>query len=243
MNRIRLYNNQYEVLITPNYVSTPSLELSLGNWAFDTKSSFSDGYINIPTNNWLDETFINYKIMAVDTLQKAMDISWHYSDINWNKLVSMHKDVYFKIKYTIEKYLNYLNIPVEFKATILTPHETKDMMFDRIKKIGERFNMYYNFNDIICYDIISPYNKILNNIKDVLINVGELNITKIIKTKTHIKLIGINEINTTYEIRLWTSTIFNFMKWIKINHLNIQKYNNQFNKILKLQDITDKNIL
>ena len=113
-------------------------------------------------------------------------------------------------------------------------------MFDRVMNLGNRFNMYYNLNDIICFDIVNPWLSNLQRISATLSNITELNIVKIIKTPTHIKLIGINEINTPYEIRLWTTIIYQYIYWLSSNHLDPEKYINRFNKIIKLQNQIDK---
>jgi len=106
--------------------------------------------------------------------------------------------------------------------------------------LGERFNLYYNLNDIMSFDIINPWTLNLQRISDILLNIPQLNIKKVIKTPTHIKLIGINEVNNPYEIRLWTTIIYNFIYWLSINHFDKNKYFQQFKKIIKLQNKIDE---
>ena len=226
MNRINKYIidgvQYYDVLITPNYVSNPSMELVLGNW--------------------LDENFNLFYVKTVKSLQDAMNISWQYPDIDWERLVGMYKDNYLKLDKTIKLYINNLNIPVTYEPYILTAQQAKKTFFNRVRQKNKRFTVYYNYNDIINFDIITPYTSILNKIKNELIQIPELNIKKIIKSNTHTVLIGITDFNTTYEIRLWTSLIHNFFKWLYMNDLNLNNHITNYNKIRKLQNNIDQDI-
>lgn len=227
MNRINKYTingkTYFDVLITPNYISNPGMELVLGNW--------------------LDEDFNLYFVKTVRTLQDAMNISWQYPDINWERMVNMYKDNYLKLDKTLKKYLNNLSIPLTYEPYILSPNEAKKSFFNRVKNKNRRFTMYYNYNDVISFDIIIPFNLQATKIKYELEQIPELNIKKIITSQTHIKLIGITEFNTTYEIRIWTSLIHNFLKWIYINDLNIKDYYNTYKQIIQEQKEIDKKFM
>ena len=223
MNRINKYtinNKQYfDVLITPNYTSNPSFELVLGNW--------------------LDEDFNLYYIITTKSLQEAMNISWKYPDIDWERLVNMYKDNYLKLNKTLSIYLKRLSIPLTYESHILTPIEAKQTFFKRVKNHNKRFTLYYDMNDIISFDIIVPYTKTAELIKNELVQIPELNIKKIIKSKSQIKLIGYTEFNTTYEIRIWTTLYHNFFKWLYMNNLKLIDYEYNYKKIISQQNLLD----
>lgn len=215
MNRINKYTingkQYFDVLLTPNYVSNPGFELVLGNW--------------------LDEDFNVYKVITTKTLQEAMNISWNYPDIDWARLVNAHKDNYTKLFNTIRLYLNNMSIPVNYESKLLMPEEAKYAFFKRVKNNNKRFTVFYNFNDVMTFDIYSPYSKVVDKIKNELMQVPELHVKKIIPTKSHIKLIGITEFNTTYEIRIWTSLYYNFFKWLYINNEPLERHLEEYKKI------------
>jgi len=223
MNRIRKYNNVYQVLITPNFTTNPSIELLLG-------------YI-------LDENIIKFSIKEFDSLNDALALALSFPDLDWNKLISIHKDIFFQLNNTIKQNLNYHKFVYDYKYHILTPQQLKNLIFNRVMFNGKRFIEFYNFNDIISFDIINPYTNNLIQIKNVLKNISKLNIIKIIQTKTHIKLIGISQINSPYEIRLWNSLMYDYIYWIFINNIKPIDYNNKINLIkqnIKYLDLNHK---
>lgn len=212
MNRIRKINNKYQVLITPNYTTNPSIELLLG-------------YI-------LDENIMKFSIKEFNNLNDALALSLSYPDLDWNKLVLIHKDIFYQLNNTIKQNLNYHKFIYDYKSNILTPQQLKNLIFNRVIQKGKRFNEFYNFNDIISFDIINPYTNNLIQIKNVLKNISKLNIVKIIQTNTHIKLIGITNNNSPYEIRLWNTLMYDYIYWLYINQLKPVDYNNKI-KIIK----------
>lgn len=202
MNRIRNINNKYEVLINNNYTTNPSIEVSLGE-LFNTQ-------------------LINYNIKTFDNLQDALNLAYEYPPLNFNKMHSDCIDNFKKLKFLLNKIL--INQNVIIKSKLLLPNEIKNTVFDRVLQNGKRFTFYYNFNDIISFDIINPYYNNLLYIADILKNVNELRIISINKNLTHIKIIGLTDNNITYEIRLWSSVLFNFMNWINLNNKNLLDY-------------------
>lgn len=224
MNRIRkINNNLYQVLITPNYTTNPSIELLLG-------------YI-------LDENIVKFSIKQFDNLNDALALSLSYPDLDWNKLISMHKDIFYQLNNTIKQNLNYHKFIYDYKSNILTPLQLKNLIFNRVLKQGKRFTEFYNFNDIITFDIINPYTNNLLQIKNVLKNISKLNIIKIIQTNTHIKLIGQTQNNTLYEIRLWNTLMYDYIYWLYLNQLNQNDYINKINLIkqnIKYLDLNHK---
>lgn len=217
MNRIRNINNKYEVLINNNYTTNPSIEVSLGE-LFNTQLR-------------------NYEIKIFDNLQDALNLAYNYPLLNFNKMHSDCVDNFKKLTYLINKVLKEQNVNI--KPKLLEPDEIKNMLFDRILQKGRRFTFYYNFNDIISFDIINPYYHNLIQLINILQQTKELRIIKIEKTLTHIKVIGLTDNNITYEIRLWTSILFNFMTWIKNNNKNLLDYMNELQLKLNEQNLLD----
>lgn len=217
MNRIRNINNKYEVLINNNYTTNPSIEVSLGE-LFNTQLR-------------------NYEIKIFDNLQDALNLAYNYPPLNFNKMHSDCVDNFKKLTYLINKILKEQNVNI--KPKLLEPDEIKNMLFDRILQKGRRFTFYYNFNDIISFDIINPYYHNLIQLINILQQTKELRIIKIEKTLTHIKVIGLTDNNITYEIRLWTSILFNFMTWIKNNNKNLLDYMNELQLKLNEQNLLD----
>lgn len=217
MNRIRNINNKYEVLINNNYTTNPSIEVTLGE-LFNTQLR-------------------NYEIKIFDNLQDALNLAYDYPPLNFNKMHSDCVDNFKKLIYLINKVLKEQNVNI--KPKLLEPEEIKNMLFDRILQKGRRFTFYYNFNDIISFDIINPYYHNLIEISSILQQTKELRIIKIEKTLTHIKVIGLTDNNITYEIRLWTSILFNFMTWIKNNNKNLLDYMNELQLKLNEQNLLD----
>lgn len=217
MNRIRNINNKYEVLINNNYTTNPSIEVSLGE-LFNTQLR-------------------NYEIKIFDNLQDALNLAYNYPPLNFNKMHSDCVDNFKKLTYLINKVLKEQNVNI--KPKLLLPEEIKNMLFDRILQKGRRFTFYYNFNDIISFDIINPYYHNLIQLINILQQTKELRIIKIEKTFTHIKVIGLTDNNITYEIRLWTSILFNFMTWIINNNKNLLDYMNELQLKINEQNLLD----
>lgn len=219
MNRIRRVDNGFQVLVTQRYISNPSFELMLGNWT--------------------DEKMRNYRVVQFSTLQDAMDLAFKLPPIDWNKLISLHEDAFRTIVSTLNSSLKNGGCIVEIDAHIMNPTELKEIMFERVSRDGKRFNLFYDANDIISVNIINPWTNNLIKIVNTLKNIPDLRIKKIIKTKTNIKLIGLTDVNTVYEIRLWTSIMAQHVKWIFENELKKQFYLNSFDGIIAKQKLID----
>lgn len=220
MNRI-LQNNdgRYQVLITPKYTSNPSMEMILGNF--------------------FDEKLMGYSIANFDTLQDAMDVAFAYPPIDWNKLVNMHIDSFQDITKIIKNTLSNGNFIVEIDSHLMDPTELKETMFRRIKNNGNRFSLFYDANDIISINIINPWTRNIVEIANTLKFSPKLNIKKIIHFKTHISLIGVTSVDTVYEIRLWTTIMSQWVRWIHRNNLNPTLYENMIPQLINKQKIVD----
>lgn len=221
MNRIRQYNGNFQVLVTPSYNTTPSMEIMLGNW--------------------VDEKLHDFRVVEFSTMNDAMALAFSFPDIDWNKLVNIHKDVFLKINDIIKKILRENNFTVEFDPVVLTPKELKNTMFDRVMSRGARFSLFYNVNDVICFNIINPWSANLSKIASILNTIPELRIHKTTKSKTSIKLLGVTDVGTTYEIRLWTSIISQWARWIQSNNLKPALYADTLQNLLEEQKRIDAN--
>lgn len=219
MNRILQVDNGFQVLVTQHYVSNPSFELMLGNWT--------------------DAKMQNYKIYQFTTFQDAMDLAFSLPPIDWNKIVSLHEDAFHTITSSIKKTLQYGSFIVETDSRLLNPTELKETMFRRVAQNGVRFSLFYDMNDVICINIINPWTNNLVEISNILKAVPDLRINKVIKTKTHIKLIGLTDVDTVYEIRLWTSLMAQCVRWIFNNNLDKRSYVQSVESTIQKQKIID----
>jgi len=224
MNRIRRYDNKFQVLITPHHRFDAGFELMLGNWT--------------------DPLLKGYKIINFDTMEKALEKAFQLPDINWDQMVLWHKDIYSKLYRCIKYELNVNNIPANLQPKILNSHQLKNIMFERVMALGDRFKLGYNMNDIISYHIISVYTITLKEINDILKLNQELRIIYSNYENGIMKLIGQTDLGSHYEILLYTPLIANLMRWIEQNpNVPKQKQIIELNKVLKRQDSIDKEMM
>jgi hypothetical protein len=224
MNRIlHTDKNTFHVLLSPSFTIHTSMENML--------------------NNWSDPKLRSYKIVELNTMQDAMDLAYRLPPIDWNKLVESHIDAFEIISNSVKNTLGNGSFIVEIDSHLMNPTELKETMFKRIKYHGERFNLFYNANDLICINIINPWTRNLIEIVNTLKTIPELNVKKIIRTPTHIKMIGLTDIGTTYEIRLWTTHLAQWARWIQKNELNPADYINLLKQYQDEQNRIDKNDL
>lgn len=221
MNRIREYNDMFQVLITPTYSMSPSMEIMLGNWS--------------------DEKLRGFKVVEYPTMNEAMSVAYKFPDIDWNKLVSIHEDAFDTINKAVKNVLKKYNCIVELDSQLMNPEQIKNTMFDRVIKLGERYTLFYNANDVISINIINPWYRNLLTIADNLRAVSELRIKRIMRTKTNIVLIGVTDVGTTYEIRLWTTVVSQWARWIYTNNLDGGKYMHILKNLTEVQSIIDSN--
>lgn len=219
MNRIREYNDKFQVLLTPTYSTSPSMEIMLGNWS--------------------DAKLRGFKVVEFSTMHDAMGLAYQYPDINWNKIASIHTDSFDKITNIVNSTLKKNNFIVEVDSHLMDPLEIKNTMFDRVGKMGERYTLFYNANDVICINIINPWYHNLNIIASILRQIRELRIKQIIKTRAFICLIGVTDVGTTYEIRLWTTVVSQWARWIYTNNLDGTKYLHLLSNLTDTQNIID----
>ncbi len=193
MNRIRKYKNKFQVLTTPHHRFDPGFELMLGGWT--------------------DDNLRNYNVKEFMDMDDALEEAFNYPDIDWEKMVLFHKDVYVKLYKIIKSELEENDFIVEFEPQIMTASQIKDAMFDRVMKFGKRFKLNYNLNDIIGYHIINPWGKNLREMYRIFKNNRNLRIVRHEFDHGVIRAIGETDIGTNYEIILWPTLVAHWARW------------------------------
>lgn len=219
MNRIRISNNKYQVLKTPN----------LQNASFETLYS-----------NWNDEHIMHFYINEYDNDDDAMFDALNDIDIDWHKIVSSHQECFNKIKKNIESIIESNKITTELESNIAKPNILKHVIFE--KTLNNDTDMIYNINEIISFKVVNPWTKNLLHFANIFINNDSLHIYDIKKKNNKLYLLGHTEIGTTYEI-IFQSTLINyFCKWFQNNKSNkkvLETANNIYMNIIKLQKMID----
>lgn len=227
MNRIRKVNNTYQVLVTPNIRVSPDSSLLIGNWE--------------------DESLRNYYVLEFESLNDALCEAYKYPDIDWYRMVLNHEHIFKRLEYTIRAVINDNDYNVEFIPILTNPETLKNIMFDRVIRAGERFNLRYGLNDIISFTIVNPWSNNLHNISKSIENYhshmgrDDLRIRnkKIVDGKI-ICLYGYTEFGTIYEIKLIPSLLYQWGEWYKKNgYRNESVANKLYNKTLQKQKTID----
>ena len=224
MNRIRKYNNNYQVLLTPHQRYNISFEFLLGSWT--------------------DSCLMGFEVKTVNTYREADDIASNYPDINWEQLVLYHKDFYNFIKKEIKNVVDSSNITVNINTNLLTPLETKNILFDRVIK-GQTtedniFRLVYNMNDIVSIVITNPWTYNLVELEKHLIKHSRLNLFSKLQRNGITHLIGRTDIGTSYEIVLVPELVNHWIHW-KNNNKNLDKaiHISRLKNILNTQKLID----
>jgi len=220
MNRIREYNDLYQVLVTPVHRFDNSFELMLGNWN--------------------DENLKNFKVVEFSNYNDAMGLAFKYPDISWEKLNIFHIDSHTNLSNIIKKHLDRNKFMCEFHNNLMKPDEIKNIMFDRVIQNGDRFRLKYNSNDIISFNIVNPWSVNLKEISNVLKIDKTLNIKRLVSEHNIIRLIGLTDLGTSYEIVLWPSLLYQWAKWKYLNpQLSNENIYNRLKEILQAQKYID----
>ena len=231
MNRIREYNGTFQVLITPDIKISPDTSLLIGNWA--------------------DENLRNYYVLQYDTFNDAMAEALNYPDIDWYKMVLNHKYIFMRLDSTLKHIISEYNFNVEYKAQLLDPTTLKNVMFDRVMKGGERFNLRYGLNDIIHFTIINPWKNNLRVIAKIIENYtsdtyrDDLRIrSKKIIDGSIIYLYGYTEFGTVYAIKLIPTLLNQATGWYDKNGFRDEKnFMMQYDRLLKMQQELDNGVV
>lgn len=223
MNRIRKFGDTYQVLITPTQVSNAGFELLRGDL-----SSFDDSFLR------------NYTVLTFNTLAEAQVEAFNYPDVDWDSIVLLHNNAFVDLGQLIQQDLDATNISAVFEPRMLNAEELKNTVFNRVMRYGERYNLSYNMNDVISFNIVNMWTKNLDEISSHLINDFRLRIRKVKRVSGIIILIGITDVSTAYEIRLIPTLFDQYIKWMKNNNItNVDLKKNMLDKCIKQQVAID----
>lgn len=226
MNRIRKYNGKFQVLITPSQIYNAGYELLRGSWY-----QFDDNLLK------------NYKVEEFDTLGEAQTIAFTYPDVEWDKLVLMHQNAYIDIKKLISDLIQKGNFIVEFEPVLMDSLTLKNTVFNRVMNMGNRFNISYQMNGIISFNIINPWSKNLKEITQALLDHYSLRLKKLIESNGITQLIGETPLGTTYEIRLWPTVIYQWARWASVNNIRDKSMRDSaLKQAIELQNTIDNSI-
>lgn len=215
MNRIRqIDKNKFQILSTPHREFDYNIEYLLSNWT--------------------DFNLKNYKIIEVSTMSEALDISYQYPNIDWEKMVLHHVEIFKNLRNLLTSILKNINVNCHLKSVLVDPLQLKNIMFDRVQNYGERFSLGENLNDIINFKITSVYTQNLEHIRNVLQNESRLRIKHVVSGESLTNIICQTDIGSYYNIVLITNLIDENIRWGAIN----EKKRN-FNSILKQQKLLD----
>lgn len=220
MNRIREIDGIYQVLITPTLDLAPDMELMIGNWE--------------------DKNLKGFRIKEFDNLQDAYYYSAEYPDINWVKLVRMHKDFYNIIGQKVRKILDSYNFTYNIETRLIEPKDLKATVFKRVINEGSRFSLTYNLNDVVSVVITNPWYSNLLDMEKALKGIRDLRVRKIIKKGKIISLVGSTDLGTMYEIKLIPSLIHHTLKWQDKHKVYNKKIVSDMYKTQKLIDSGEK---
>ena len=224
MNRLRQHNNIYQVLVTPY------------------KTSLNDGLVDM-LGNWTDDHLRGYCIKEYDNMEDALEEAFNYPDLDWDRLSTYHKDAYGDLYRRIKTNLNNESFIYDIEPVMMSGEQIKNVMFDRVDNMGSRFSLTYNLNDVIGYHIVNPWTKNLKEMIKVFKNDKKLRITRMEETNGIIRLIGLTDLSTNYEIVLWPTIIFHWAKWMaKHDCVPDKSKANALKDALKTQEMLDKTL-
>jgi len=210
MNRVRKINeNEWQVLITPGFTTNSGYEILRGTWY-----AFDDDYLK------------GYKILTFKSLSEAQCEAFRHPDIDWDQLVLLHENVFIDLKKIIGEIIKDGQFNVEFEGRLMDSLKLKNCVFDRVLKYGDRFSVSYQMNDIVSFNLVNPWNKILQEISYRLISDDRLRLKKKVTVNGVIYLIGETDVGTTYEIVLWPTLLYQWAKWVKMRQIkdnNVKK--------------------
>lgn len=221
MNRIRIYNNKYQVLITPTLPTNSSFELLI--------------------ESWHNQNFLHFYIKEYEHQGDAMCESLSHPDIDWYKLVLLHKEQYFKYKKILEEIIKKNKMVVQFINTLIEPNILKNVIFDKV--MNNDPELRYGLNEIICFKIVNPWSNNLKQFIKILEHYKELNLTNKNFSNGKFILNGRTDFGTSYEIILIPSLIHYLESWIQMNkeETNIQNVvKSVFPQLIKMQEEFDK---
>lgn len=214
MNRIRLHNNKYQVLITPEYKMSPDSSLLIGNWT--------------------DPSFNGFNIITFNNYQDAFKEAMKYQNIDWDRLYLSHTEIYKRLHKLLVEILNDSYLDADVQPKLMKSYQIKNAFMDRV---NPKFTLYHDMNDIISFTIYTKYTDDVFNISAFIerfkfrYNNDVLRIrNKHIIDDHIIMLIGVTEQQTTYKILIMPTLFYG-------KNLGSKDI---YDKLQKQQDIIDK---
>lgn len=226
MNRIRVIDsNNIQVLTTPL------------NRRFDAGFEYL-------LNSWSEAHLKTYIVKTYDNMDSALEEAFKYPNISWDTLVLMHKDQFIELKNLVETVIEENKMICDITPMLMTPKQVKYMMFDRILRGGIVFKLSWLMNNVFGYHIINPYYENLKELASKLKNIPELRIKKIYESNKVIRLVGRTNLETDYEIVLWTTTMAQFARWL-ILHPDVETttMDSMLNEAIEQQNQIDEKYL
>jgi hypothetical protein len=194
--------------------------------------------------SWTDTGLMGFEVKTVNTYHEAEVIATNYPELNWEQLVLYHKDFYTFIKKEINNVVKSSNIIVNIESNLMTPQQTKDILFDRVIK-GQTnedniFRLVYDMNDIVSIVITNAWTDNLVELEKHLVKHSRLNLFSKLQKNGVTHLIGRTDIGTTYEIVLVPDLVNHWMKWKNNNKgLPNNRHISALKNILNTQQIID----
>ena len=231
MNRIRQHKGSFQVIITPDIKISPDNALLIGNWA--------------------DENLRNYYVLEFATFNDAMAEALNYPDIDWYKMILNHRYIYAQLEAILRSIIKDYNFNVEFIPLLVDAVTLKNVMFERVIRGGERFNLRYGLNDIISFTIVNPWTTNLHAMSRIIENYknesyrDDLRIrSKTIVDGKIIYLYGYTEFGTIYSIKLVPTLLHQVGTWhAKNGFRNEQGFTAQYEKVLQMQKGVDSGVV
>lgn len=221
MDRIRRYKDGFQVLITPNQQYNVGFEYVIGSW--------SDGSLR------------GFKVVEVDSLDKAVDLADNHPNINWDQLVEFHKDSFLYLGALINKIVSYSRLPVSINSKLMEPNEVKHTMMNRVLKYQNdgSFRIVNNMNDIVSFEISAKTSIDLEKLSTHLMKNSKLRIFKAYEKNKVIHLVGRTDISTTYEIILVPSLIKEWINMINKKNMTAEETISSLEEIISIQNKID----
>lgn len=194
MNRIRQIGNIYQVLITPGNGLSSDNALLMGNWE--------------------DSEFTGFDIIEFDDKQEAQCEAFKYPDINWNRLIINHGEIFLRLRKELTEITKNIGRNISIKSKIMTSSELKNNVFDRVLKNPRNFTFRDGLSDIISFTISALKTSDVHDIANMITNYRNhlhRDDLRIMEKKVHdnivIYLYGTTEIGTIYQIRILPTLI------------------------------------
>lgn len=220
MNRIRINNGNYEVLVTPFNQLDSGMQKFVGEW---TNTSFG-----------------RFNVKIFDNMRDANELALKMPDIDWNKLSSDHKYCFIDLRDKVKNLISQSELILSYEPILMSPTQIKNLMFERVLKHGKRFTTGNNLNDIISLNVSNPWLQNLEEFAELIKKDASLKLVSMQRNNGIINFVGKTDIGTTYEINLWPTIMHNWAKWVVARpELSEKEINESYIETSKLQKKID----